>query len=130
MPLPVDIDVGDANATPATRIQPPAGGQLRVVQPAGRPAQRAAEDAWLAPHRVGVQEIAQPTKPLRALRRNELNFGSWLLGLVSLWCLAVGAIVMLVGDRVSVLGLVQFGAWTCAAGVFGLVLLILRSDRS
>jgi hypothetical protein len=129
MPLPVDIDVGDATATPASRITPQAGGHLKVVQPsqAGRPAQRAAEDAWLAPHRL--QEVAQPTKPMRALRRNELSFGAWLLGLTSMVCLIAGGTVALVGGVIPHDGLVRFGTWTAGIGAALLLALIVRSDR-
>jgi hypothetical protein len=129
MPLPVDIDVGDANASPASRIQPHTGGQLKVVQ-AGRPAQRAAEDAWLRPHRT-LQEVPQPTRAVSRIGRNaELSLGAWLLGLVSLACMFVGTGAALVGAWLGHESLAGFGIWTGAFGVACLALLILRSDRS
>jgi hypothetical protein len=135
MPLPVDIDVGDANASPASHIAPTAGGHLKVVQPhqAGRPAQRAAEDAWLAPHRL--QEVPQPTRVAGALahrrvaRADELPFWAWVLGLVSILAIVLGFLVLWVGAAFAHNPLIEFGAWTTGAGVIGFLFLVLRSDR-
>lgn len=129
MPLPVDIDVGEP--TP----QHPAPQRPAHLQPvkAGRPGQRAAEDAWVAPHR---QEVPQPPERLRSLgtstrisRADELPFWAYLVGMASIIAMVIGFAVLLVGAATEAGPLVRFGAWTVVSGVAGFVLLVLRSDR-